>query len=801
MSDNKPFKKFDFDIIFDVNISQTSTMFPELQPYFILNLDEFFSNSKLKRIYMDPSDNELKPSLDPHVANYIIKTGIDMSDADIEKSIYTDYYMHRKIINNPNLAINSSIKELEEEQLKRLPKDSRLIIECFAVHRNEVQFPVHVMVGATSINLYKLYENKKEGLMKVDLMAHESLKVGEITLKLKNYDLNNGYQWEDTRNKNIDSWKKENEKVAMKHAERCYNWFSKFEFPIPVSRRINCYFNFDIFGRSVPGSFVTSKPPNFNSLFFENLYFNAMKRIMIRKGIIEPDMKINEESINKKFREFNRKMKLATLSEMMFMIPTSLNYIGDHVFTNNGRKIDVEDFNRGIIIGKGGDCEDLAWLIYKCHEGFINCKISKNSILHELQCFAKCVVPLITLDRVTSKSVEDTDNRPGEGISAHMNVMAMSAYRFFDSVRLTKNHKEHEFSKLNKAIKTEIGELEKVAQYIRENYDKDFDYKKMEGMVWEGTGVFSPLDEKDPNKKESIYFQKNNPVSIHLSTMIYHPKDDPHQFFTHCMIGMTDLFITKYDVPVAQLFFTTSKKNDDGLLFKGTANYGVGYRDFVEQNPNIKLICSPFMNRTELDILYSTAKVKPKMPDFLINNNYSKKVKNMDLMNINSADLFSQNVETYEYQSKKKTFIPVKYDVKNKEWKFEDGSDLFESNMTNDKIDKITTDVDPTIRFKSRMHYDTMELSMLKEVKKRCELMKKKIKEIKDGQDSNTTDNELVYEMYTTQPRHLLYDKFTDDIIKGIAEKKRIRNFDYAIEQLSDNITNVVFYIGILKFK
>ncbi len=408
------------------------------------------------------------------------------------------------------------------------------------------------------------------------------------------------------------------------------------------------------------------------------------------------------------------------------------------------------------------------------------------------------------MDRVTSKSVEDTNNRPGEGISAHMNVMAMSGHRFYDSIRLTKNHKDHEVTRFYNAIKQEKKELVEVAKYIKENYDSKFNYKKMPGLVLEGTGVFSPLDERDPSKKESIYFQQNSPVSIHLSTMIYHPKDDPHQFFTHLMIGTTDLFIKKYNLGVSQFFFTTSKKKDNGLVFNGTPRYGVTYRDFLEQNPDIRLIAAPFMPRKEMDVLYSTCKIKTKVPDFLMNNKYVNSVreqKNTKLLSdIPTPDLFAQNFTTYEYQSKKKTFIPVKYDVSSKEWKFKDGSDLFESNMTNGKIDKVSTDIDPTMRFKSRMHYDTMELCMMKEVKKRCEFMKKKIYEIKEDQDSGSISRDIVYEMYTTQPRHLLYDKFVNDMINGIAKKKKIRSFNYTIENISDSITNVMFYVGIQKF-
>ncbi len=350
MSGN-PFKTLKLDITFDVNIPQCSSMFPEYQPYGIANLDDFYSKSKIKKIYMDPSENELKPNMEPHMANYVIKSTIDMSDAKIEKSFYTRYYSYRKIVGNPNL-----IKEdkLEDMECYCIPKDSKIIVECFAVHRNEIQFPTHVMVGAAQFNLHDLRSGKA---IKEDLMAHESMKVGDIIIKAAKFKLNNGYKWENTTLKNYTA--KDTEKIAMKHAERCYNWFSKFEFPVAVSRRINCYFNFSVFGKGMPASFITSRVPYSNSLFMENVSCKAIKRFLIRKQIVNPMKRTSfpKEYLDIMFRKFSSHDKLAVMAEMLFIPSTSLNYIGDHIFTKNGQRIAVEDFNRGVLIGKGGDCE------------------------------------------------------------------------------------------------------------------------------------------------------------------------------------------------------------------------------------------------------------------------------------------------------------------------------------------------------------------------------------------------------------------------------------------------------------
>lgn len=815
------------------------TIFPEFNPKLVINLDNYY-DCKSREFSMKPEIEDGNPGVDERLVYKNVKGSLDLSDAKIRESYHTKYYARNKMLNNTSLALTSSIEKLQNEEKKRLPMDSYILIEVHAVHRNNMQYPCYVMVGALKTNLFDLYKkvhshdnkNGKVHVKEVMISANNEM-IGTVVFKIhkkNDFTLKDGYYWENTRSSKPSQWEKDNRDATLSHAQTVFNWFKRFKFPIVLSKRINDYFNFSVYGKSLPGSYLTCGYPKTNPLYWQNLFHYSMIRYLVRNQKIKlhkydlNGLKSNSKKIpiTRSFlkREFNKlhKDKLAILGEMLFILPTSLSYIGDHVITNKtGEKIPVEDFNSPFQT-KSGDCEgmiflfinvslDFAWTIFKMYEALVNCKIDPKiyPILYELQLIAKCMFPMLCLDRVTSKSVEDTRSSPGEGVSAHMNVMMMSMDQFLNAIMLTKKHDSDDISQMIRAIKKEKKKLNETYKLL-ENYGENHPAKNIKARlirtgtkkkikkwdyntVLEGTGEFNVLDKKNKTEKEDIYIEKNMPVTVHLGKMIYHDKDDKIQFYTHNMIGMSPHFLVHHNIGATQWFWTYSKQNDGNIILKKSTQYGVKYRDFVEGNKYIKLVPTPFMTRKEIEVLYSTAKLRPRIPDLMISNTFRKDVlrigdKIKPLASIPKPLLFKDNYIPFEYDESLGKYTPIQFDIGSGEWRFRNGSDLIGKNVDS--------------KTKPIMHNETMNIYMMKAVMKQLRKAKKEIESEKSGIKE---DMDIVYQIYNTQPRHFLYEKFVTDIIKGFRDKERVKYFDYYIENISGDINNVVLCLGIKKIK
>lgn len=436
--------------------------------------------------------------------------------------------------------------------------------------------------------------------------------------------------------------------ISSMYAERCYTWFSNnFKIVVPNSDRVNWYFNFSIDGNYLPLTFILHKRPVNNPQFFHNLFYYSVKKHLLRRQHISNDGKtLRTMTMDDICRLYmihiapDLKEKKVVMAQMITIIANAMRYVPDHcVDLKSLESIATEDFD-SLFDSLSGDCEDDSQAIKIVYDMFVTCDFMGggsdvslvDQLVRELQLMAQCYTDFMCLDIVRAYSV--SANSKGSGISAHMNVMLVPTIDFTRDVHVLDQEprdswQAEKLSQFRVALKQEEMKVRAISDELIEHkrkYGLPGPENYMSGMdvlVLEGTGAFYPLADFNKYQREySSVMSKDSYVSSNVSEMIYH-NSPQGSFFKYVMMGVTDRFAVRYDIPVSGFVFTEEAMSTrrSGLSSANNANkyrYGMSYEKLTQKHPSIRFIPYPFMTSNEYAMAKKQSKKQRPLPAFSI---------------------------------------------------------------------------------------------------------------------------------------------------------------------------------------
>lgn len=359
-------------------------------------------------------------------------------------------------------------------------------------------------------------------------------------------------------------------------------------------------------------------------------------------------------------------------------------------------------------------------------------------------------------------------------------------------------------------------------------------------LVLEGTGIYTPLDEEDAHKEiyKYMHSEKSGEVLNYSSDMIFHPRGDPTQFFLNVILCITTFWIDNYGVCASEFIATNINKSDrrfyardaeefdddpydehtaveiresasargNGLLTRmhpvhpsgdptkiGRVVYGAEYRDFINADAGMRLVCLPFLESREKAVLFSQYKIQKSAPTFVIRDANMDAVLSRDQpleQTQNIASLFEEDMSScYEVMPHKPS---------------QENANTFNRLITATVVKcSLGSDFvwrDPQTHIES--FHGNANSKILDHIRLIAEDLKQKCTGVIANRASKqrTLNSRVKTEtsIFMLDLRFLMYGKIVKDLVGLVENKTRIVDFDSYIELNTDRLWVLVLCFGVL---
>jgi hypothetical protein len=457
-----------------------------------------------------------------------------------------------------------------------IPKDSCLLFYAYATHLNASEVPCNVCVGCGSLNLYDAYVSiKKRGkCSKKITLKNRELSIGTITVHFDEDSIimDKYLGW---HNCPVYSRKIVNE-VAHEYAKHEYDWIQLFKKKWKGISGMMDLFGYMMMGHTVPIAYFLQRNREISEKEFKVLLYFALRRYAIENGY---DLS-NMVDI---FHKLPFVEKCSILTTLLTLVSTSHTYNTDYYITKDGHYELIETF-QSPSKSDSGDCEDFSSEIIKLIDTLIDLNDIKDPILKELVC-----------------------------------------------IKLNKDFViDEEYKRI---IKLEETEFIKAFKHYKRTYDNDFTTKKLIRIILEGTGEFNGVNQVDKYPFLRDKLMDAIPELSLSKFKIFHPTDDPRQFYLNKISMLVPKFIKKYNYPLSTFVFSYNSKKT-----KKKQIYAVTYNDFIENKP-YNLVPRKQLTKKELSLVMATC--KKTIRHSIISMNKTKRMSTLNEIASNVDDLKS----------------------------------------------------------------------------------------------------------------------------------------------------------------
>jgi len=349
-----------------------------------------------------------------------------------------------------------------------------------------------------------------------------------------------------------------------------------------------------------------------------------------------------------------------------------------------------------------------------------------------------------------------------EEVSAHMNDLLDPVNIFLKRLRPDLNNDFENDEMFKKIIKIEKKEFSNTVRYYRKNYDPNFTTDQLMCLILEGTGEFNGVNQEDPHSKCRDRLMNNIPELGLSKFKIFHPTNDPRQFYLNKISMITPRFVKKYNYPLTTFVFSY---DDDGVPLgkkeKGKKRqiYGATYNDVIE-NKSYNLVPRKKLTKTEMGVVIATC----------------KKTIRHSVMTVNK----SEKLETLEEIASKVDDMKKVFNIYNT------------SSIKSNAMGYNTTNKDQNARIETYLEGFKRYLDIQKTVN--------------DNLNSNRiTDNilgvgKIVKFCFTFKPHLFLSDEFNKNFARSLSKQNLgITRVQYFNEIIGENFENIVVVISVKK--
>jgi hypothetical protein len=671
-----------------------------------------------------------------------VSTNIVFDNITVPRSFYTKYYKN-----------GSSI-----------PKDSCLLFYAYATHLNAAEVPCNVCVGCGSLNLYDVYVSiKKRGkCSKTITLKNRELVVGKITLHFyeDSIIMDKGLRW---HNCPVYSSKTVNE-VAHEYAKHEYDWIQLFKKKWKGISGMMDLFGYMMMGHTVPIAYFLQRNREISEKEFKILLYFALRRYAIENGYDLANMV-------DVFHKLPFVEKCSILTTLLTLVSTSHTYNTDYYITKDGKYELIETF-QSPSKSDSGDCEDFSSEIIKLIDTLIDLKNIKDPILKEFVCILKMYTAGVTLCRTTTMNVNmsatEAENKSkrmtqikfrtisekrmfdcqgdNENVSAHMNCVLTPTNNFLKSLK-PKLNKDFVIDKeYERIIKLEETEFIKAFKHYKRTYDKSFTTSKLIRIILEGTGEFNGVNQTDKYPYLRDKMMDAIPELSLAKFKIFHPTDDPRQFYLNKISMLVPKFIKRHNYPLSTFVFSYNSKKS-----KKKQIYAVTYNDFIENKP-YNLVPRKQLTKKELSLVMATC--KKTIRHSIINVNKTKRMSSLNEIASNVDDL-------------KKAFS------------------VYDTSLIKCEMDRKRTKIETYLKGFNK--YLEVQNSINNKL-------------TKDRIGSGISADSIVKLCYTFKPWVFLFNDFNSGLKRGLSNNGLgITKVEYFPEIMGENLENIVVVISVKK--
>lgn len=600
-------------------------------PYFLLSYDNYFDSMPVynKIFTYSPSINE---------NSVCIHDSIISIKSTVKSGVYSQMAIDE--LKKEDIAGTIQKKYKSNDFYKKtIPVNSQLIFKLFTPQKNSMDQTCDVIKCAALIPLRELQLKKN---MHIPMYMHDhNTEFGTIIVEVKQMKFNKNVSWSiiktigmgDPIGSSVGNYKDN----LNKHLRIAYNFNSKissfmtqFDFStIYKSSRIRCEYNFSSFGNFIPMSFVIVSKYRSNSKYWIHMFAICLSDVLIRFGFATYTSikNYNIYSLGKKYwKKLSLGYKCIVLTLMLRKLPNALPYISDFISYNNDNKKPSENFNPCSIFNGSSDCEDDAQVSMTLYNAFVQLEIDPNTSpvgLYELWVLAKCFIDSMTLYRVTTAEVRGIVDNLKNGITAHMNLILIPMGFFLENLSIddmwNRNTTDGQMRKLKNNVLLMKKKFEKNVELLSTLNGISVTSIKNElpVLIVEGTGPLCPFKMKPPNFNSYRYVKFLFSKYPKVLTNIYHGPKSVNTFFTHAMLGFSDM--NKFGIPCDGFVYSIDKRTS----VKPT--YGARFSD-LRNKKNTKFILRPLMSQQELDSAYFTSRLQLTSPSFFAHYNINEKL-------------------------------------------------------------------------------------------------------------------------------------------------------------------------------
>ena len=265
----------------------------------------------------------------------------------------------------------------------------------------------------------------------------------------------------------------------------------------------------------------------------------------------------------------------------------------------------------------------------------------------------------------------------------------------------------------------------------------------------EGTGPLCPIKMIPPNPKAYRYVKsvfQNDPVVV---TSIYHDPSGKNAFFTHAMVGLTDL--NRFGINSDGFVYSRGKEVTDNPI------YGTRFEDLRNKTDTV-FILRPFLTRKEMESAYYTNRLQLTSPSFLMKSSPYSRVRN----SVSETAIFNP--------------IYIKHGGGGASGAGggADGSDHHGYTIDNDR--------QPNTSYKLAKLRRVRNIKLLKKIKNDMKYNKQK---------KFTDDTRNVLISIRSVDLENVYDKIADVIVNS----EKIQDMDFYFEDLLQGLSNVIIVL------
>ena len=344
------------------------------------------------------------------------------------------------------------------------------------------------------------------------------------------------------------------------------------------------------------------------------------------------------------------------------------------------------------------------------------------------------------------------------GISAHMNVLAYPMNTFFKYLKIH----GPEFATFEKIIAKERIEFSNnVAEYKR-LYDPKFKKKHIPCVVFEGTGIFNPIDEIDPYIANRQKLRSGVESIRSTKFRIFHPVGDPKQFFLNILSLISPYFIKKYNLGIST--FVMGYSDMGRSIYTSHSKvpicYGITYNDFIRKSSHV-IEPKPILENYERDFTYVTTR----------RNIRNQSVFLREELQIDSLEDVAKNIPSVHklFQNEKNITLHSPFDIQ-KEVHVIDGAD--------DSL---------------KMEHFRQALVIANNIKNEINTtISKRVRKNEKFDSSLPNENFL----YVCLPSLLFYKNFVSDFVSGLINPKLpVVHVNFTYEIFGEVTKNIVFIV------